>query len=1013
MPAPTFARLSVDEFGALQQRFDFQRRITSVDVHHTWRPRRVDFRGHDTIVAMWRYHTQTNGWRDIGQHLTVDPEGYIWLGRNWNLPPCSAAGANGNSRQGPMMIEVVGDFDTGQEQLDGEQRKTLARLIARIDAHHGLTPDTMRFHRDLVNNAKTCPGTGVDKRSLVAEVSAELRAMQAAPGAPGTPDAPGGRTFVPDDQLDALLRSMERPVPDRDDPSDAEPNESLEQERGVDDASTLGARAFIGADGGEAGLGFGNSQQLSGSGLGPSEIAAMRPHLINLSGGRQSVGGEISTSNSDLDRIFAEHLPAAAERAAAAGKPLYLMLYAHGGLVNEADGLRIAHKHIGWWQAQDSAPGPGAVIYPLYFIWETGFLEIVRQQLLGSKPRGLDDLTDPVLEWACRSLGPRHVWTAMKTNAQRAIDAPNGGDPGGAALGVARRLVDFHKAQADAGRDFEVHAVGHSAGSIFHSWLLPAAHAAGLAPVRSLQLLAPAVRTDLFKQRLLSGAGLAPCIEQLAIYTMRRENELRDTVGPYGKSLLYLIHKALEDDKSAPILGLEESMRADDVLAAALGLGEPLEKPIVNWSPGPCSRSTTHGGFDDDPTTMESVLRRMLGLPADAAVVPFPEPGGSRSATAADPGAGRTLDDIGGAPAEKMISPSARKPAKATPATTTTPLPPLASGTQGSRRALCMGIDAYSRPEHRLSGCVADARAWSGALQGLGFETTVLLNEQVTRKAMVDQVAALLGNARAGDVIVWQYAGHGTRVPDLNGDEDPDPDGQPGKDGALVPFDYERGEMLIDDDIGHLLLGLPDGVNLTVFMDCCHSHTNTRDFLGGMQSPMPPGAKARYFVADSALTQAYIERRAGEPAAAQVTRGAMRGDAGPPPRYAKFAACQDKEVALELNGHGQFTVGALGILANGTSGLSNIAFKDLVVRTFGPSPRQQPDLDLKALGDLDGLFLQPLMGVAGAAGAGTNGPMTQVSNANGPVAGRSADTDLAWTTLAALARAAEALVARR
>ena len=61
MPTPTFQRLSPDQFEQLLQKFPFTRKIDAVHMHHTWRPRHGDFRGHETIVSMWRHHTQVNG----------------------------------------------------------------------------------------------------------------------------------------------------------------------------------------------------------------------------------------------------------------------------------------------------------------------------------------------------------------------------------------------------------------------------------------------------------------------------------------------------------------------------------------------------------------------------------------------------------------------------------------------------------------------------------------------------------------------------------------------------------------------------------------------------------------------------------------------------------------------------------------------------------------------------------------------------------------------------------------
>jgi len=139
-------------------------------MHHTWKPSRADFKGHETIVAMWRFHTQTNGWRDIAQHVTIDPEGFVWLGRNWNLAPASAAGHNGNAEFGPFMFEMVGNFDQHCDPFDGAQREAALRVVAAVQRRFGLASDTLRFHNMM--SAKSCPGSALDYAAIVAEVEA-------------------------------------------------------------------------------------------------------------------------------------------------------------------------------------------------------------------------------------------------------------------------------------------------------------------------------------------------------------------------------------------------------------------------------------------------------------------------------------------------------------------------------------------------------------------------------------------------------------------------------------------------------------------------------------------------------------------------------------------------------------------------------------------------------------------------------------------------------------------------
>ena len=90
MPAP-FKQVSLDRFAELLVHFPFTRAINAVHMHHTWHPNHQQFKGRDTIVAMWSFHTEHNGWSDIAQHITIAPDCAIWLGRNWNMPPARTA----------------------------------------------------------------------------------------------------------------------------------------------------------------------------------------------------------------------------------------------------------------------------------------------------------------------------------------------------------------------------------------------------------------------------------------------------------------------------------------------------------------------------------------------------------------------------------------------------------------------------------------------------------------------------------------------------------------------------------------------------------------------------------------------------------------------------------------------------------------------------------------------------------------------------------------------------------
>ena len=98
------------------------------------------WRGAASVQSMCDYHRRTCGWSDIAQHITIDPDGVIWTGRNWNQAPASSGGFNGTSAVGPFMFETVGNFDVGRDPFDGPQREAVLEVIARVQTMLRGTP---------------------------------------------------------------------------------------------------------------------------------------------------------------------------------------------------------------------------------------------------------------------------------------------------------------------------------------------------------------------------------------------------------------------------------------------------------------------------------------------------------------------------------------------------------------------------------------------------------------------------------------------------------------------------------------------------------------------------------------------------------------------------------------------------------------------------------------------------------------------------------------------------------
>jgi hypothetical protein len=425
-------------------------------------------------------------------------------------------------------------------------------------------------------------------------------------------------------------------------------------------------------------------------------------------------------------------------------------------------------------------------------------------------------------------------------------------------------------------------------------------------------------------------------LKALTEYTMHKDFELADSVGPYRKSLLYLVSRSFEDSPETPILGLEESIRRDPDLIRFFGLFGNQPKAEILFSvmengPSHSTISKTHGDFDNDRLTMASVMRRILDVGDNGTIVEFPETV-SRNAL-------------------NMLP---------KPQSVETPFVPYSFGVSnktkptpsvGTRRAICVGIDDYD-PPNRLAGCVNDSNAWAAWLRALGFETSTLQNRAATWDAMRDALRGLISGSKPGDVLVFQYAGHGTQVTDLDGDENG------GKDSALCPIDFPLGGFLIDDDVRKIFENIPDGVNVTCFFDCCHSGTITRMLAPRDMRPAGSDVRTRGLFATPEMLIAHKQFRERLDDQAPAHRGPVTM------REVSFAACTDAQTAQEVDGHGVFTVHALDILKNEVKGLTHAAFLSKVTSAFSGISDQSPRLDCSPMLRTR-LLLAPLVAVAG------------------------------------------------
>lgn len=358
----------------------------------------------------------------------------------------------------------------------------------------------------------------------------------------------------------------------------------------------------------------------------------LRPHIISIGNdGALRNSGTYGTSAPDVEEIFKRDFP----RITQGWAKKRLLIYAHGGLTGEDSAIQRVADYRNVLLEHE--------IYPLAFIWKTDYWTTLTNILddaqrrrrpegfLGDAKDFMLDRLDDMLEPLARSLTGKAQWDEMKENALLATTGATGG---------ARIMLGCLAALLEKDPAIEVHIVGHSAGSIFHAPLIQLLTAKGKISagpmkgevgfgkkVASCTLWAPACTVDLFKQTY------APAIQngnlgRFTLFTLTDDAEQDDNCGNiYHKSLLYMVSNAFEQRQriplfqsdGEPILGMEKFVTSDPDLVTL------FKARNVGWVKSPndapqnspdCSKARRHGDFDDDESTLQATLARILQVDA-------------------------------------------------------------------------------------------------------------------------------------------------------------------------------------------------------------------------------------------------------------------------------------------------------------------------------------------------------------------------------------------------------------
>lgn len=132
------------------------------------------------------------------------------------------------------------------------------------------------------------------------------------------------------------------------------------------------------------------------------------------------------------------------------------------------------------------------------------------------------------------------------------------------------------------------------------------------------------------------------------------------------------------------------------------------------------------------------------------------------------------------------------------------------------KKALLVGIN-YVGTSNVLRGCINDVKNIKAILEKQNFDTIeTILEKEATTAGIMAGLRRLVDGAEPGDVLFFHYSGHGSQTfSNLEADK---------LDEIICPIDIDWVKNVIkDDDLKAIFNPVPNGVNVTVILDCCHS----------------------------------------------------------------------------------------------------------------------------------------------------------------------------------------------
>ena len=295
----------------------------------------------------------------------------------------------------------------------------------------------------------------------------------------------------------------------------------------------------------------------------------------------------------------------------------------------------------------------------------------------------------------------------------------------------------------------------------------------------------------------------------------------------------------------------------------------------------------------------------------------------------------------------------------------------------GKKYAVFVGINDYPGTENDLNGAVNDAQNFKKLLTTKfrypAANTTTLLDSAATRENIISQIKAYGALVGPGDILVFQYSGHGTLFPDIYSDvidetkkvsvDIPLQDGSRYQlpldyyDSAIVPWDADDKSssrtwqnLILDDELYDMFSKITaKGATVVFISDSCHSGS-----VGKAQQ-----RKFRYMPTERALKIASVaDLRKPDPS--KQTKGSAPIFNN---HYIVLTAARDDEVAWDGNESaipgGLFTSSLIGVINSSKTPLTYSSLLSYVAPKMA-GENQHPQLD-RRFGNVNARLFEPIM----------------------------------------------------